>query len=206
MKRLIAIILLRAKPAAAAPPNQSHSVANLIISGVQQKQLNLSPADPSHNSNITTRVQSCKKENGWMDGGTTYVLFIHRKKNSPGEIDHRAAPRRAFLSFSCEAAYIVLYNCINTESTSAACGVRRISLICCRLPARESCSSALIPKPKINLVLQREISLTRSAAGLARQVFSFVGDEWAECGWIINKLRNVRALDMRIAMRYGSLH
>lgn len=47
LKRL-AIILPRAKPAAA--PNQSHSVANLIISGVQQKQLNLSPADPSQNS------------------------------------------------------------------------------------------------------------------------------------------------------------
>jgi len=87
LKRL-AIILPRAKPAAAAAaPNQSHSVANLIISGVQQKQLNLSPTLIHHTTLISPdaereREQSCKKENGWRQLKSAFPSqYVHRKKN-----------------------------------------------------------------------------------------------------------------------------
>jgi hypothetical protein len=109
LKRL-AIILPSAKPAAAA--NQSHSVANLIISGVLQKQLNLSPALIHHTTLISPapyqgREQSCKKENGWRQLKSAFPSqYVHRKKNLQREIDHRLSPLFSYLARR--------YNYINT--------------------------------------------------------------------------------------------
>jgi hypothetical protein len=114
--KLLAIILPRAKPAAAAAaaaaPNQSHSVANLIISGVQQKQLNLSPADPSHNSNISRRRES-KVARKRMDGGNLNVLSSRNMctaRKIPGEIDHQSFASPLF----SHLAGLTQYNFINT--------------------------------------------------------------------------------------------
>jgi hypothetical protein len=135
LKRL-AIILPSAKPAAAA--NQSHSVANLIISGVLQKQLNLSPALIHHTTLISPapyqgREQSCKKENGWRQLKSAFPSqYVHRKKNLRREIDHRLSPLFSHLARR--------YNYINTYRRAEREKERWISRLSLQRSRRESCS------------------------------------------------------------------